>query len=99
MYTFAQRLTIDKLHRDEAQAVGGADFVNVSDVRVIERGRGLRFLNEAAHPALISSQGDGQHLQRDFTMELRVFRKIDLAHTTRAKWFNDFVTADSLAAS
>jgi len=36
-------LAIYEFHRDEVRATALAYFVDVSDVRMIERGRGLRF--------------------------------------------------------
>ena len=37
----AQSNAVDKLHRDEVHAFALADFVDVRDVRMIERGRGF----------------------------------------------------------
>ena len=68
MNLLAQRDAVDKLHRDEVHAIVLADLIDVRDVRMIERGRGLRLLNEAAHAILIGGNFGGKNLQRDLAM-------------------------------
>src|SRR5437764_5973771 len=51
--SIAESLAIYEFHRDEDRASALANFVDVSDVRMIERGRGLRFLFEASHPIAV----------------------------------------------
>ena len=78
----AERLATNQLHRDEADAVRFADFVNDADVRVLEpRGR-LRFLQKA--PLLVGVRDDvrRQHLQRDLTIQRRVERLVHDPHAT-----------------
>ncbi len=53
MDLFAQGEAVDKLHRDEVHAIVLADLINVSDVRMIERGGGLSLLRESPHAILI----------------------------------------------
>ena len=62
MNRFAQRLTVDKLHRNEMHSTALTDFINVRDVRMIECRRGLRFLDKPTHPILISGNIGSQHL-------------------------------------
>src|SRR2546425_326726 len=59
--SIAESLAIYEFHRDEVRAIAFANFVDVSDVRMIERGRGLRFLFEASHPIAI-----GSHIRRQY---------------------------------
>ena len=46
-----ERLPLDELHRQEADAVGFLSGVDGDDVRVIERGDGARFTAESLEPA------------------------------------------------
>src|SRR5713226_3223252 len=63
MNLFAQREAVDKLHRDEMHTLLLADFVDVRDVRMIERRGGLRLLDKAAHAILVGGNFDGKNLQ------------------------------------
>ncbi len=65
-------------------AVGGLDFVNRDDVRMIERRRGVCFLDEATTAILVGDPIGGQHLDRDVALEPRIARAIDLAHAPGA---------------
>src|ERR1043165_7228406 len=89
-----QRFTLHILHRDEVEAFSLADFVDVRDVRMIERSRGGRLLFEATHAILIRSYVERQDFQRDFAREARVLREIDLTHTTGANEGDDLVTTE-----
>src|SRR5438876_7197965 len=53
MNLVAQRHSIDKLHRDETRAFVFTNLMNGRDVRVIERGCGLRFLLEPPHAIFV----------------------------------------------
>jgi hypothetical protein len=48
-----QGLAVDKLHRYEVHAVAFTNFVNVRDVRMIERRRSFGFLLKPPHPIMI----------------------------------------------
>src|SRR3989441_10215437 len=97
--SFAQRLAVDELHRDEVRPIALADLIDVSDVRMIERGRGLSLLCESPHPILIRSQLHRQNLQRDFAFEFRVLRQIHLTHSARADLGVDFVATEFCACA
>jgi hypothetical protein len=97
MNLLAQGDAIDKLHRDEVHALALANFMDGCDVRMIERGRGLRFLFEAPHPILIGSQISGKNFQGNLAMQPRIFREIHLAHPARANLRPDFVTTEFCA--
>ena len=79
-----QRLAIDELHRYEVCAITFANFIDVRDVRMIQRRRGLSLLYEPAHSILISSDLTGQDFERHSTSQLRIFGQIHLTHTTFA---------------
>ena len=84
MNQLAQRLAIDKLHRDEMHAFSFANLIDVSDVRMIQRGRGLRLLNEAPHSIGVSREIRRQNFERDIAIELVVARAKHFAHSARA---------------
>jgi len=71
--------------------------VNDDDVGVIEGGRGLCFLNEAAHPVLILGEFFGEKLERDVSIKLCVASEKNLAHPARADRRDDVVSSDFLA--
>ena len=80
----AQRDTINEFHGDEVNAFVLADFVNVRDVRMIQRGRRFCLASEAPHAVLIAGKFDRKYLQCYFTLKLRVLRQIHLTHAARA---------------
>ena len=84
MNFLAQRHAVNKLHRNEVHAVSFTNFIDVSDVGMVERGGRLRFANEPLHPIAIRGYVCGQNLQRDFAIEFRVLRQIHFAHSTFA---------------
>ncbi len=71
---------VDQLHRDERRAVVFVDLVDGDDVRMVERGGGARFLDEAAMPIDIGRGIGRQHLDRHRPSEPRVVGGIDHAH-------------------
>ena len=73
-------------------AVAFADFINVRDVRMIQRCGRFCFAHEAVHSIAVRSDLRGQDLQRNFTIEFRVLRQIHFAHSARADLRADLVT-------
>ena len=61
---------------------------------MIERGGGFRFLDKTAHAVFIGGDFRGQDFQRDLSLKLGIFDKIDLAHATRAELRADCVAAE-----
>src|SRR5258708_37466004 len=96
MNLLAQRSAIDKLHGDEVHTVTLADFMDGSDVRMIERRRGCRFLFEAPYSILIRREVSRKNLQRDLAVQARVLGQINFAHAARADLRDDFVMRDGL---
>ena len=81
----AQRLPFQQLGHDEKNAAGGVpDVVDGQDVRVIQCGRGARFLFETAATIGIRGERRRQDLDGNFAPEPRIARAIHLAHSTRA---------------
>lgn len=69
----------------------------VRDVRIIQSRRGLRFRRKAPHALLIGSKFERKNLDRDFAIQLRIFRPIHLAHSALANLRTDFIAAESCA--
>ena len=95
MDLIAQSIAINVLHGDEMYAFALTDFVDVRDVRMIERGSGGGLLLEAAHSIPISSNLGRQDLQRDFAMQPQIFRQINFAHAPFAEQRADLITIDA----
>jgi hypothetical protein len=58
---------------------------------MVERGRGLRFLNEASQPILMSRDFAGQEFQSHGPAELCVLSAVDLTHTARTDFGTDAI--------
>src|SRR6476620_5223993 len=95
MNLFAQRGAFDKLHGDEVHAAGFTDFMNGRNIRMIERRRSLRFLNETAHAVLVCIKVSGEGFQRDFAIKLCVLGQIHFTHSSSADFGNDAVVRES----
>ena len=68
-----QRLTVEQLG-DDVRPIGGADFVNGEDVRMIQRGDRAGFLLEATEAIGVGGERRGQDLDGDVAAEARVPR-------------------------
>jgi hypothetical protein len=88
-----QILALDEFHHESVRL----DPVNRSDVRMIERREHLRFTFEPRDTVGVSRKTFGQNLQRDIAVEVRVFRAIDLAHSSFAKLGEDAIWPECLA--
>src|SRR6266700_1961059 len=75
------------------QAIAFANLINMSDVGMIERRRGLRLANKAIHAVTIGSKLSRKELQRDLAIELGVLCEIHLTHPARANLRADFIAA------
>src|SRR2546421_3417866 len=80
----AESLPIDEFHRDEICALALANLIDMGDVRMIERGRGLCLLFETPHPITIGGHVRRQNFQCDFAMKLCIFRQIHFTHSALA---------------
>src|SRR3989442_8219458 len=95
----AQRLAIDKFHRDEVRAIVLADLIDMSNVRMVKRRRGLSFANEPLHSVAIRGHFSRQNLQSNFAIQLCILRQINFAHSTLANLRADFVATKFCAYS
>ena len=92
-----ERGALQELHRDEGLAVFFANVVNRADIRMIERGGGLRFALEAREGARVGADIFGKEFQRDAAMEAIVFGFVDDAHAAGAEAFGDAVVREGFA--
>ncbi len=85
-----QRFAGDVLHDDEVDVALAPDRVDRDDVRVIERGRGPRLVEETAGRLAVAR--GRQHLDRDGAVQDGVARPVDGAHAPLAEeCFDDVV--------
>jgi hypothetical protein len=69
--------------------------MNVSNMRVIQRGEQVRFTFEPREPLGIVGQRFGQDFEGDVATELRVACPINLSHAARADGGEDLVRSES----
>ena len=90
-----QRLAFEQLRHDVGDAGVDAHVEHRHDVRVIEGGRGPRFLLEALHArSALSANAAGSTFIGDAALQAGVVREIDLAHATGAEGLTDFVRTE-----
>ncbi len=95
-----QVLTLDQLHDESTRTAWcrpGFEAVDLRDVRVIQRGQGLRFAREARQPLGIEGEVFGEDLDGNVAIELRVPRTIDLTHAAFAELLQDAIGTKGLA--
>ena len=90
-----ERLALDQLHGEEADAAGFLDRVERHDVPVVQRGDGPRLALEALEQVGPRGQVRGQQLHRHVAAETGVAGAIDLAHAG-AKRGDDLVRAQAI---
>ena len=91
-------LARDVFHRDELLPVRCfTEGVDRADVRVIEAGRGARFLPKANQSARIPREIGCQKLQCDRSFKLEIAREVDLAHAPGSEPANHFVVSEACA--
>ncbi len=73
-----------------------ADFVDRADIRVVERGGGLRLALEALERARIAGQVCRKEFQSDEAVQACVFCFINHPHPSTAEAVNDAVVGDGL---
>ena len=92
-----ERLALDELENQEADAVRFFDAVDRADVGVIQRGEHPRLALEAREPIRIARERARQDLDRDVASELRVVRPVDLAHAAGAEQRLQLISAEGRA--
>ena len=74
-----------QLHYQGRSPVGVFQTVNSGDVRIIERGQGLRFAAEPRHALNVVSNTGREDLEGNIAIQPRVAGAIDFSHPTRAE--------------
>ena len=78
--SLTQRLPAQEFHRDEVATFVAADLVDLADIGVIDRGRGLRLTEEAPLRGKVAPLVLGQKLERNRTAQHGVLGEKDIAH-------------------
>ena len=86
----------EKLHRDEGMAILFANIVDRADVGMIESRGGLGLTSKSRQRLCISGHFVRQELERDETVQSRVFGFVDHAHAAAAQFFENPVVRDGL---
>jgi hypothetical protein len=89
-----QRSPLDQLHRQKQAVVDVLDRVDGDDVRMIQCGRGARFLVEAPESIWIARIVRREHLDGDVAAETRVARSIYFSHPATAEQRANLVRTD-----
>ena len=85
LHALLERLPVVERHDDEELAVLFADVVDSCDVRMVERARRPRLLNEARLGHLIADQMPGQKLDGNCPLQRQVGRPIKKSHSAGAQ--------------
>src|SRR5438105_1646341 len=78
------------------KVAGLADLMNGDDVRMIKRGDGLGFPDEAAEPVRIARSLDGQQLERHLAVEARILSQVNFTHPAGAERRENLIMAERL---
>src|ERR1700674_1539738 len=92
-----QRDAVEKLHHDEGLAFTLADFVDGTDVGMIQGRRGTSFPAKAFQRLRISRQFIGQELEGDKAAKLGILGLVHHAHPAAAQLLNDAIVRDGFA--
>jgi len=87
----------DVFHHDEFDAIRRRDVVDNDNIRMIQRGRRLRFLHEALFAASVGDLVRRKHLDRDQPIKARVPRLPDRAHAAFTELFYNLVVEERAA--
>ncbi len=94
--TILQRLAFEVLHGDERSAVLLADIVDRADMWMVQRRCGLGFTLEATERIGIGGEVLRNELERNGTMQPRIFGFVDDAHAAAAELLEDAVVGERL---
>ena len=94
---FLERLTVDELEDQAANAVALDQAVDAADVGVIHGGEQLRLPAEPNQSIGILRHSRRQHFDGDLTPQFEITRPIDLAHPTLADSSGDDVRPQRLS--
>ena len=86
-----QILAFDELHNERA----AFKAVDLRDVRMIQRGEGLRLALEPRKAVAVARESVRQHLNRDVASEPGIPRAVDFTHAALSNGAEDFVGAET----
>ena len=89
-----QRTPFDVLEHEVVRA----DVVNLTDVRMVQRGDRTRFLLEPTNPVDVGGKGLWKHFDGDITLESHIAGLPHFAHASCAKTRDDFIGTDAGAS-
>jgi hypothetical protein len=89
----SKRAAAYELHRDIRDRILVPHGVNRDDIRVIETGRGTRFLFESAYGCLVIADR-AENFQCHLPLQPNVSRPVHLAHAAGAEQLQDFISRD-----
>jgi hypothetical protein len=93
--TCRQRFPLQPLHRHEQPSIGLADFVQLTDVRMIDAGGEASLAPETLACCRISGALVSKHFHRDRPFQLFVKRRVDHAHAAFTQRVGDTVPANA----
>src|SRR4029453_9810167 len=89
----AQRLALEQFHHCERNALLGTGIMERKNVRMGQRGDGLGFAIEPRQSFGSARAEFGKNLYRNFSLEPRIARSVDLAHAAGPERSDDFVAS------
>src|SRR5258708_2898189 len=92
-----ERTSADQFHRDIVSAAVARDVVNSYDVRVVEGGGSLRFLDEALLARGVGERIVWKELKCDGTVQMAVLRFVHNTHSAFAQLTCDGVVGQLLS--
>src|SRR5216684_2013743 len=92
----AQGLPLHQLHRDKGTTVGFVNFVNRTDIRMVQRGGGPRLAAKTLKRLRVFGEFFGKKLQPNMAAELQVFGLVNHAHAAAAELAEDVVMGNLL---
>src|SRR5882724_1335375 len=82
-----ERLAVDVLHHEEQDILGFVDFVDRTDVRVIDGRCSASLAQKSGASLLVTHQFGGKRFDGDRAVKLCVFRFVDHTHTAFSNLF------------
>jgi hypothetical protein len=92
-----ERLPFQQFHRDEGSPLDLVDFVDRADLRVIERGSGLRFALKTGERLRIAGNILWHELESNEAVQADILSLVHHAHPTTTQLLDDAVMGDDLA--
>jgi hypothetical protein len=89
-----ESLAVEEFHGDKLLAVLFADFVNGTNVGMIEGGSGLGFAFEAREGLRVAGDFGREKFESYEAVEICVFGFVDDAHPAAAQFFEDAIVRD-----